>query len=127
MTRIPYIDDAIIPQAYGLKGTINLLRIVYHSPKVGEAFAHIVAAEFTGLALSPKLRELLILHTAWHAQSEYANASAAVATRNRRRRAEGRTPSVIVGPDLPSGTLPTSDKSLPTSETPRRGCEWKRW
>ncbi len=49
MTRIPYIDDAIIPQAYGLKGTINLLRIVYHSPKVGEAFAHIVAAEFTGL------------------------------------------------------------------------------
>ncbi len=72
MTRIPYIDDAIIPQAYGLKGTINLLRIVYHSPKVGEAFAHIVAAEFTGLALSPKLRELLILHTAWHAQSEYA-------------------------------------------------------
>ena len=33
---------------------------------------HIVAAEFTGLALSSTLRELLILHTAWHAQSEYA-------------------------------------------------------
>jgi alkylhydroperoxidase family enzyme len=72
MTRIPYIDDAIIPQAFGLKGTINLLRLVYQSPKVGVAFAHFVAAEVTGLALSPKLRELLILHTAWHTQSEYA-------------------------------------------------------
>jgi 4-carboxymuconolactone decarboxylase len=72
MTRIPYIDDAIIPQALGLRGTINLLRIVYQSPKVGEAFAHFIAAESTGLALSPKLRELLILHTAWHTQSEYA-------------------------------------------------------
>jgi 4-carboxymuconolactone decarboxylase len=72
MTRIPYIDDAIIPQAFGLRGTINLLRIVYQSPKVGEAFAHFVAAESAGLALSPKLRELLILHTAWHTQSEYA-------------------------------------------------------
>jgi alkylhydroperoxidase family enzyme len=72
MTRIPYIDDAIIPQAFGLRGTINLLRIVYQSPKVGEAFAHFVAAESSGLALSPKLRELLILHTAWHTQSEYA-------------------------------------------------------
>jgi alkylhydroperoxidase family enzyme len=72
MTRIPYIDDAIIPQAFGLWGTINLLRIVYQSPKVGEALAHFVAAEFTGLALSPKLRELLILHTAWHTESEYA-------------------------------------------------------
>ena len=71
MTRIPYIDDAIIPQAFGLRGTINLLRIVYQSPKVGEAFAHFVAAESTGLALSPKLRELLILHTALHTQSEY--------------------------------------------------------
>jgi alkylhydroperoxidase family enzyme len=70
MARIPYIDDAIIPQALGLKN-INLLRIVYQSPKLGEAFAHFVAAEFTGLALSPKLRELLILHTAWHTQSEY--------------------------------------------------------
>src|SRR5258708_13308729 len=72
MTRIPYIDDAIIPRAFGLKGTINLLRLVYQSPKVGVAFAHFVAAEVTGLALSPKLRELLILHTAWHTQSEYA-------------------------------------------------------
>ena len=72
MTRIPYIDDAIIPQAFGLKGTINLLRLVYQSPKVGAAFAHFVAAESAGLALSPKLRELLILHTAWHTQSEYA-------------------------------------------------------
>jgi alkylhydroperoxidase family enzyme len=72
MTRIPYIDDASVPQSSGLKGTINLLRIVYQSPKVGEAFAHFIAAEFTGLALSPKLRELLILHTAWHTQSEYA-------------------------------------------------------
>ncbi|MCU1252224.1 MAG: hypothetical protein JWQ49_5253 [Edaphobacter sp.] len=72
MTRLPYIDDASVPQTFGLKGTINLLRIVYQSPKVGEAFAHFFAAEFTGLALSPKLRELLILHTAWHTESEYA-------------------------------------------------------
>src|SRR5260370_11106919 len=72
MTRLSYNDDARVPQTPGLKGTINLLRLVYQSPKVGEAFAHFVAAEVTGLALSPKLRELLILHTAWHTQSEYA-------------------------------------------------------
>jgi hypothetical protein len=72
MTRRPYIDDAFIPQAFGLRGTINLLRSVYQSPKVGEAFAHFVAAECKGLALSPKLCELLILHTGWHTQSEYA-------------------------------------------------------
>jgi alkylhydroperoxidase family enzyme len=71
MPRIPYIDDAIVPQTFGIKKTINLLRLVYQSPKVGEAFAYLVAAEFTGLALAPKLRELLILHTAWHTQSEY--------------------------------------------------------
>src|SRR5260370_35754496 len=72
MTRLSYNDDARVPQTPGLRGTINLLRSVYQSPKVGEAFAHFVAAELKGLALSPKLRELLILHTAWHTQSEYA-------------------------------------------------------
>jgi alkylhydroperoxidase family enzyme len=72
MARIPYVDDAVIPQASGLKRNINLLRVVYQSPKVGEAFAHFVTAEFTELALSAELRELLILHTAWHTQSEYA-------------------------------------------------------
>jgi alkylhydroperoxidase family enzyme len=71
MARISYIDDAITSQALGLKGTVNLLRIVYQSPKIGKAFADFFAAEPTGLALSPKLRELLILHTAWHTQSEY--------------------------------------------------------
>jgi alkylhydroperoxidase family enzyme len=71
MARIPYIDDDVIPQALGLKGNINLLRIVYQSPKMGNAFAHFVALEPTELALSPRLRELLILHTAWHTQSEY--------------------------------------------------------
>jgi alkylhydroperoxidase family enzyme len=71
MARIPYIDDTIISQALGLKGNANLLRIVYQSPKLGKAFADFFAAAPTGLALSPKLRELLILHTAWHTQSEY--------------------------------------------------------
>jgi alkylhydroperoxidase family enzyme len=74
MARIPYIDDTIIriiSQAIGLKGTVNLLRIVYQSPKIGEAFVDFFAAESTGLALSPRLRELLILHTAWHTQSKY--------------------------------------------------------
>lgn len=72
MTQLPYIDDASVPQPFGSKGTINLLRILYQSPNVSEAFAHFFAAEFTGLALSRKLRELLILHTAWHTESEYA-------------------------------------------------------
>jgi 4-carboxymuconolactone decarboxylase len=72
MARIPYINDAIIPQALGLKENINLLRIVYQSPKMGEAFAHWVAVVPTELGLSARLRELLILHTAWHTQSEYA-------------------------------------------------------
>lgn len=72
MARIPYIDDALIPQVVYSQIHISLLRLVCASPKMGEAFAHFVAAEATGLALSPKLRELLILHTAWHAQSEYS-------------------------------------------------------
>jgi alkylhydroperoxidase family enzyme len=42
------------------------------SPNVAEAFARFNAANLTGLALSPKLRELLTLHTAWRTQSEYA-------------------------------------------------------
>jgi alkylhydroperoxidase family enzyme len=71
MARIPYADDTIIPQALSTRGNVNLLRIAYQSPKMGRAFAEFVAAESTGLALSPKLRELLILHTAWHTQSEY--------------------------------------------------------
>jgi alkylhydroperoxidase family enzyme len=71
MTRILYSDTAVISQAFGIKGTINLLRIANRSPKLGEAFAYFVAAERTGLALPPKLRELVILHTAWHTQSEY--------------------------------------------------------
>jgi alkylhydroperoxidase family enzyme len=64
MARILRIGDAIIYQ--------NLLRIAFQSPKIGEAFAGLVAAQLSGLALSPKLRELLILHTAWRTQSEYA-------------------------------------------------------
>ena len=64
MAGILRIDDAIIYQ--------DLLRIAFQSPKIGEAFAGLVAAQLSGLALSPKLRELLILHTAWHTQSEYA-------------------------------------------------------
>jgi alkylhydroperoxidase family enzyme len=72
MARIPYIDDAIIYQDLGLRGNINLLRIAFQSPKIGEAFARLVAAQLTGLALSPKIRELLILHTTWCTQSEYA-------------------------------------------------------
>jgi alkylhydroperoxidase family enzyme len=72
MARISYSDDTNIPQALGLKGNVNLLRIVYQSPKIGKAFADFFAAEPAGLALSPKLRELLILHTAWNTQSEYA-------------------------------------------------------
>lgn len=71
MARIPYADDTIIPQALSTRGNVNLLRIVYQSPKMGKALAEFVAAESTGLALSPKLRELLILYTAWHTQSEY--------------------------------------------------------
>jgi alkylhydroperoxidase family enzyme len=38
---------------------------------MGKAFADFGAALSTDLVLSPKLRELLILHTAWHTQSEY--------------------------------------------------------
>jgi 4-carboxymuconolactone decarboxylase len=72
MTRIPHIDDSIIDQYPGLQGNENLLRLVFRSPRIGEAFAHLDAALLTGFALSPKLRELLILHTAWHMQSEYA-------------------------------------------------------
>jgi 4-carboxymuconolactone decarboxylase len=72
LARIPYVDNAIIPRALGQRGNINLLRILYQSPTIGEAVARLVAAELTGLALPPKYRELLILHTAWHTQSEYA-------------------------------------------------------
>jgi hypothetical protein len=39
MARIPHIDDAIIYQDLGLKGNINLSRIAFQSPKIGEAFA----------------------------------------------------------------------------------------
>lgn len=49
-----------------------MLQLVFKSPNVGEAFVRLDAAHLTGLALSPKLRELLILHTAWRTQSEYA-------------------------------------------------------
>jgi 4-carboxymuconolactone decarboxylase len=71
MTRIPHIDDSIIDQYPGLQGNESLLRLVFRSPKIGEAFAHLDAALLTGFALSPKLRELLVLHT-WHMQSECA-------------------------------------------------------
>jgi hypothetical protein len=50
MARIPYIDDAIIYQDLGLRGNINLLRIAFQSPKIGEAFARRVTEQLTGLA-----------------------------------------------------------------------------
>lgn len=37
--------------------------------KLREAFAEF-ASEFSGTSISPKLQELLILHTAWRAESE---------------------------------------------------------
>jgi 4-carboxymuconolactone decarboxylase len=49
-----------------------MLQLVFKSPNVAEAFARLNAANFTGLALSPMLRELLILHIAWRTQTEYA-------------------------------------------------------
>jgi len=51
MARILRIDDAIIYQ--------DLLRIAFQSPKIGEAFARLVAAQLSGLALSAKLRVIL--------------------------------------------------------------------
>ena len=72
MARIPHIDDSIMDQDLGMERNNDLLQLVFKSPKIGEAFARLGAAHFTGLALSPKLRELLILHIAWRTQSEYA-------------------------------------------------------
>jgi alkylhydroperoxidase family enzyme len=67
MNRISYIE------VVGSRGYFNLLQtLINQSPEVAEAFAEFVVAEFTGLTLSPRRRELLILHTAWHTQSEYA-------------------------------------------------------
>jgi len=71
MARIPYIDDATIEQAVGVKSTINLIRLVFHSPQMGAAFARLGAAQLTGLALSSRLRELLILQVAVFMKSEY--------------------------------------------------------
>jgi hypothetical protein len=62
MARIPHIDDSIMDQDLGMERNNDLLQLVFKSPKIGEAFAHLHPAHFTGLALSPKLRELLILH-----------------------------------------------------------------
>jgi alkylhydroperoxidase family enzyme len=71
MARIPYVDDATIEQALGVKSSINLIRLVFHSPQLGAAFARLGAAQLTGLALPVKLRELLILQVATSMKSEY--------------------------------------------------------
>jgi alkylhydroperoxidase family enzyme len=71
MAQIPHTAGSIIDHNLGLKRNNNVLQLVFMSPNVGEAFARLNAAHLTGLALSPKLRELLILHTAWRTQSEY--------------------------------------------------------
>jgi 4-carboxymuconolactone decarboxylase len=72
MTLIPQTADSIIDHNLGLKRNDSVLQLVFKSPKLGEALAHLDAAHLTALALSPKLRELLILHIAWRTQSEYA-------------------------------------------------------
>jgi alkylhydroperoxidase family enzyme len=77
MNRLPYIE------VVGSRGYFNLLQtLIGQSPEVAEAVAEFVVAEFTGLALDPRLRELLILHTAWHAQSEYTWSSHEVIARS---------------------------------------------
>ena len=74
MNRLPYIE------VVGSRGYFNLLQtLIGQSP---EAFAEYGVAECTGLALAPRLRELLILHTAWHAQSEYTWSSHEVIARS---------------------------------------------
>jgi alkylhydroperoxidase family enzyme len=72
MAQMSHTADSVIDNDLGLKRNNNLFQLVFRSPNVGEAFARLNAAHLTGLALSPKLRELLILHTAWRTQSEYA-------------------------------------------------------
>jgi alkylhydroperoxidase family enzyme len=74
MNRIPYIEIV------GSHGYFNLLRtLIGQSPEI---FAEFVVVESTGLALSLRLRELLILHTAWHTQSEYVWSSHQVIARS---------------------------------------------
>jgi alkylhydroperoxidase family enzyme len=72
MPTISHTADSIIDHNLGLQRNNHVLHLVFKSPNVGEAFADLNAAHLTGLALSPKLRELLILQTAWRTQSEYA-------------------------------------------------------
>jgi hypothetical protein len=56
MTRLPYIDEAIIPKGLWLRGNHQSAANCSLVTTGGEAFAHFVAAEFTGLALSPSCR-----------------------------------------------------------------------
>jgi hypothetical protein len=65
MAQIPYTADSIIDHNPGLKRNNDALQRVLKSPNLGEAFARLNAAHLTGLALSPRLRELLILNTAF--------------------------------------------------------------
>jgi alkylhydroperoxidase family enzyme len=71
MGRLPNIRDVLICQVLSLKDNIDLLPIVYVPPNMGEIFAHCGGAVRTDLGLSAKLRELLILHTTWHTQSDF--------------------------------------------------------
>jgi alkylhydroperoxidase family enzyme len=71
MARIPYVDDATIEKATGVKSTINLIRLAFHSPQMGAAFTRLGVAQLTSLALNTKLRELLILQVATFMKSEY--------------------------------------------------------
>jgi hypothetical protein len=72
MAPILQTADSIIDHNLGLKRNNDVLQLVFKSPNVAEAFARLNVANLTGLALSPKLHELLILHTAWRTQPEYA-------------------------------------------------------
>jgi len=75
MVGLPYLYATIKPRE-----DINLMQTIYQPSKIDDDPADFLAAEVTGLALTPKFRALLILHTAWQTQSEHVwNAHQAIA------------------------------------------------
>lgn len=76
MARIPYPDPEQIPEVTRaalatMAAPLNLMRMAAHAPMLVKPLLMLSNTVFTRLALTERLRELVILRTAWQVRCEY--------------------------------------------------------
>jgi alkylhydroperoxidase family enzyme len=71
VARLSFVADEVYQHRLGSSQVANLLRVLFHAPDWAEALVRLVMVNMTGLELSARHRELVILETARQAGAEY--------------------------------------------------------